>query len=81
MFQELCTFYKALKPHFSESQAKEVEDALGICSDLDGDTLAAVRTLSMATASVGREEIKKAIDSVGSSRWPSISQREKESEQ
>ncbi len=76
MFQELCTFYKALKPHLDEDQAKEVEDALGICSDLDSDTLAAVRTLAMATGSVSQEQIRKAIDAVNSPKWPSISERE-----
>jgi hypothetical protein len=72
MFQELCTFYKSLKPH----QAEEVEQALAICQDLDDDTLVAVRTLAMATGSASQEEIKKAIDAVNSPRWPSISERQ-----
>lgn len=76
LHEELCTFYKSLKPHFSESQNAEIEKALGICSDLDDDTLAAVRTLTMATAAVGQAEIKKAIDAVHSPKWPSISERE-----
>ncbi len=76
MFQELCTFYKVLKPHLNETQAEDVEQSLAIIQDLDDTTMQAVRTLTMATASVGREEIRKAIDAVNSPKWPSISERQ-----
>jgi hypothetical protein len=72
LHEEICQFYKSLKPHFSHSQAEEVEQALAICQGLDSDTLEAVRTLAMAAAHVGQEQIRKAIDGP---KWPSISER------
>ena len=72
MFEEICTFYKALKPHLNEAQNEEVENALAICQDLDDDTLEAVRTLVIATAAVSEEQINKAI-ATSNPKWPSFS--------